>query len=272
MKPSIKYTSELFESIPENSGHLAITISEDECEIGVTSSTDFLTFLVKYTREKDQDQLDFIREAFSTNQALFSKTFKSIVVGLANNEFTLIPSSFQGQPSDYLNVITSTSQKTVYRENLDGDYDFIYSVDDDLHDLFKNTFQHYEVKHLSKLFYNRESKRDADLVAVFSHGAFDCFVKKNGRSISLARHQYETVEDLTYFILLSLKDAGIGSEQTKAYLSGTIVKTSAIYDSLFKYIDSIVILEPEMLTRPRHDFQEPLRYHYHLLNLLDAHN
>lgn len=272
MNPSIEYTSELFESIPEKSGRLAITISENECEIGVASATDFLVFLTKYQREKDQSQLELLRYAFSVHQELFAREFSSVSIGLSNQNFTIIPAVFQGQPSDYLKQVTDISGKTVYRENINADYDFIYGVEQEYHNLFKNTFQHYTVKHLSKLFYTKENNKSADLIGVIAQESFDCLVQKNSKPVSLARHEFSSVEDLTYFVLLSLKDANIGNEKTKVLLAGSIVKTSPIYEALHKYIDSVELLELSMRTRPRHDFQEPFRYHYHLLNLLDENN
>lgn len=266
-----KYQSNLFQSIPENSGYLSIFISENSCDIAISSSTYVLSFLERYEKSDEVSHDEFIREIFATKQALFARGFKEVNIGIQSQDFTLIPESINLNVEDTLSVLVNTNQKHIFQShsNLE-ETKLVFAVSDEIVNLLNQSFEKYNLNHCISYFAKLAYQTPEDGLIIMGKQHFDIVMKKNEKIYSINRHEYQSAEDITYFTLLACKDAEIEAKDCKLSLSGKIDKNDSINQQLREFILDTHVSDfgQDITTRP--DFDQPRQYIIYSLNLLHA--
>ena len=115
------------------------------------------------------------------------------------------------------------------------------------------------------------AKKSKTLVIVDVHvlpNSFQITVVKNQQLELYNTFNYQTSEDFIYYLLFVLNQLNIKNDETTIRLTGEVDKNSAIYDMLFKYINTIEFCElPNDLNYSYVFEQTQKHYHYSLFNL-----
>lgn len=209
--------------------------------------------------------------------ALFSKPFNKIIVAYVNNRATLIPKPiYQANNLEAYHQFNFAKQeedvfKSDYLINLSA-YN-VYSIPDYIINAFKNinnvVFHHFSTALLeSSLLYAKKLKMPTIVDVHILPNSFQVIVVKNQQLELYNSFNYQTSEDFIYYILFVLNQLDIKSDETTIRLTGEVDKNSAIYDMLYKYINTIDFCEiPNDLNYSYIFEQTQKHYHYALFNL-----
>ncbi len=271
MSPSTNYQSELFQSLPENSGYLAIYISENSCDIAISSSTFVLCYLARYQKPEETDQHQFIVDIFSSLQSLFARRFQEVNIGLNHQDFLIYPTNQFANADQALSLlIDSDGKKIFHNASPIKDSKLNYGVDEQLVQLFDQSFEAYRIVHCASYVADIAMNEQSDGLILLDQNYFDLVMKKNGSIHSINRHYFESKEDITYYTLLACKDAEIAANKCKIIISGVCDKNDTKHQYLKEFLFDVQLkpLNKNISIRP--DFDQPEQYSCYVLNLLHA--
>lgn len=262
------YQSELFSSMPDQTGHLAIYIAENNCKIACCSRSLFLTKLAVFKNESQQYPHRFIQQVFAKHQELFARNFQSVHIGIQTKNFTLLPQDTTIADSEVMDFLTQSPTRKAYSNNIEVTAaKTVYSLPAHLVDVIEENFEKFKLFHCSK-FAVENCFESQEAYIHIEDQYFDCVMRNGNQLLSATRHTYSTKNDLLYFLLLALKDANKKPEATTIRASGQIKIHDELYSFLENYIQKIEIKVLPGNVRTQADFQLPLQEHQYLLNLL----
>jgi hypothetical protein len=216
-------------------------------------------------------------QEFITQATLLQKTFQKMVVSYVNNRATLIPKPiFQANDLAVYHQFNFAKQeedvfKSDYLINISA-YN-VYSIPDYIVNAFQKlnnvVFHHFSTSLIeASLLY---SKKTASTITVDVHvlpSSFQITVIKNQQLELYNSFNYQTSEDFIYYLLFVLNQLNIKNDEATIRLTGEVDKNSAIYDMLFKYINTIDFCESPNDLNYSYVFEKTQKhYHYALFNL-----
>ena len=271
MPKTTAYVSELFRSMPEHTGHLAIYISESRCDIGICSSTSVLTFLQSYQRQENQFPDAFIQSVFRNHQELFAQNFDEVSIGIETANFTILPNWVNAEKETVMELITDSPTRVSFSQRIQSvNAQFMYSLPLPLKEVLRATFPRFQQFHCLPFAIEHCMSNKEDAYLVLDEAHMDCVVKKGEKLVSATRQQRNNDEDMLYFLLAALKDAEIMPEEASVAVSGSIKKHSDSFQLLTDYVKDVNLSVTTGKVTVRPDFEQPLQVYQYLLNLLNA--
>lgn len=271
MTPQTNYVSDLFNSRPPGSGHLAIHISESRCNIAVCSSSSVLLLLKSYLKPDDQFAHVFIRSVFAEHQSLFAQDFDEVCVGVQTSNFTMVPNELEFDRKELMDFLSGSPTRIALEQNISSiQSNLLYSIPANLKEVLEQTFQKYSLFHCSNFGISYSEKSDYDGLFVLDDHDFDCFFSKNGQLAFANRYHWESEDDLLYYCILGLEECGVEPNDAKILLSGNILKYSPEYEKLYQYVKTVDVNAFNNHIEIRPEFEEAAHKYQYLLNLLDA--
>lgn len=271
MPNTVHYKSDLYQLMPDNTGHLIIHISETTCTIAIASSSAVLVFLSKNQKTEHRLLHEFVEEIFQKHIHILSKHYQSVKIGVNTSSFTILPNYITAHPKETMDFFTQSPTRVTFANQISClESQLLFSIPKRLKDVFDQHFERYKMIHCLSLAITEFQNTNHQAVLIGSKFQFDCLVYKENRLHSVNRHHYKTKEDLLYFSLLSLKDAEIDTNDANIYLTGTFKKHSVEYNVLLKYIQNVDtgIRNTKISIRP--DFNSSIEEHQYALLLLNA--
>ncbi|MEX2380430.1 MAG: DUF3822 family protein [Vicingaceae bacterium] len=199
--------------------------------------------------------------AYDDIQAVLRKdknNYQKVIVGIIEPIFTLIPTSlFTSQSAlSYLKL----NQELIDEEQLSIHENAIQSLDSTLvfaypkriHQLLSQQFAGFQLLHygspLLELSGLELSPQSENFKLHIQYDHFEVIYAKNGKLRFFNRFNYQTVEDLIYYLLYVMEQLQLDREKIAVEVFGEFEKQSAIFEMLHKYIRNINIRErnPEM--------------------------
>ncbi len=272
MKRPINYAPVSLESLPKGSGHLALQIGEQDCSLAIATQEGQLVNLQQNFRQHNFSRNAMLSQLLGKNQSLLSASFSTVNILINDAAFTILPNAFSDNPSNFYKHIEPSSNKVVRNVPLDEQLQIVYGIDRDILSILENTFYDFSVQHTAELLFKAATDLEEDAHIVVGEQSFNMMTMKDDRVFSVTHHDTIEPEDLTYFVLLGLDQLHKKHGESAITLSGDIDTTSAIYTSLYKYVGKVQVIDPETELKFSTDFDQSKRYHYLLLNLLNAHH
>jgi hypothetical protein len=207
---------------------------------------------------------------------LFKKTFSKFVVSYVNNRSTLIPKPLYkaDELKKYHLFNFAEQEEDVYLSDfvLNLSAYNIYSIPDFIVNTFKNidniTFHHFSTALIEASLLH--AKKSTALSLIDLHvlpQSFQIISVKNQTLELYNSFNYQTSEDFIYYLLFVLNQLNTKGNEATIRLTGEVDKNSAIYDMLYKYIQTIEFCEtPNELNYSYVFEQTPKHYHYALFN------
>ncbi|MEI6123139.1 MAG: DUF3822 family protein [Bacteroidota bacterium] len=91
---------------------------------------------------------------------------------------------------------------------------------------------------------------------------FDMMVIENRRLVFYNSFAYKTAEDFLYFVMLVYEQLKMSAEQTGVTLMGEVLKNSALFAMLFKYIREVEFLSGDDLLQSSHILNDVVPHLY----------
>lgn len=207
---------------------------------------------------------------------LLKKSFNKFVVSYVNNRTTLIPKPlYKAEELKKYHLFNFTEQEedvylSDYVLNLSA-YN-IYSIPDFIVNMFKNldnvSFRHFSTALIEASLLHAKKTNALSLIDVHVlPQSFQIISIKNQTLELYNSFNYQTSEDFIYYLLFVLNQLNIKSNEAIIRLTGEVDKNSAIYDMLYKYIQTIDFCEnPNELNYSYVFEQTQKHYHYALFN------
>jgi len=207
---------------------------------------------------------------------LFRKTFSKFVVSYVNNRSTLIPKPLYkaDELKKYHLFNFAEQEEDVYLSDyvLNLSAYNIYSIPDFIVNVFKNldnvSFRHFSTALIEASLLHAKKTNALSLIDVHVlPQSFQIISVKNQTLELYNSFNYQTSEDFIYYLLFVLNQLNIRSNEAIIRLTGEVDKNSAIYDMLYKYIQTIDFCEnPNELNYSYVFEQTQKHYHYALFN------
>lgn len=216
-------------------------------------------------------------QALLNQTTILQKNFKKIIVSYVNNRATLIPKPiFQANNLKVYHQFNFAQQdedifKSDFLINLSA-YN-VYSIPDYIVNAFNNlanvVFHHFSTALIeSSLLIAKKSKTAVIVEVHVLPNSFQITVVKNQQLELYNTFNYQTSEDFIYYLLFVFNQLNIKNDEATIRLTGEVDKNSAIYDMLYKYINTIEFCElPNDLNYSYVFEQTQKHYHYALFNL-----
>lgn len=194
----------------------------------------------------DRSTRDLIDEVIQ-GDALLQQHAASAVVVYNFPEASLVPESY------YNSELNTAITNLVYGEDANecvfgemvrdqGMYN-VYRVPRDIHQLLKEKFSGSQYWHYYTLLLLSPDVAQADrshvIKAVFYHDKFIAAFYSEGRLQLIQTFNFQTPEDVAYYLLLMAQQLGVPQGSVVLSISGMIDRQSALYTELQKYFQEV---------------------------------
>ena len=197
-------------------------------------------------------------------------------VSLIDNNYALVPLALfdEKQLPTYLNFNTQSLQdeKLIYRFDVleSQQAAIVYAVPTSLNRMIEAHVSNFNWSHfafplLESIFLT--VKQEAELYLHIQYNRFDVVYVENKQLKFFNSFNYQSVEDLIYFLLYVMEQLNLDRESIPVQLIGEFDEKSAIYEILFKYIRNVSIGErPQAVNYSQVISSLPQQQYYTLFN------
>ena len=178
--------------------------------------------------------------------------FETVSVVHQNNLSTLVPNQYF--KDDDLNKYLKYSVKTITTDLIVyDDLNFIkaknvYVPFVNINNFIFQNFGEFEYKHHSSILLEKlfsQSDNSLNFFVNISQSLFDIVVLKDSKILFYNIFEYQTKEDFIYYILFTLEQLELSSDNTNVSLLGDINKQSELYKILYTYVRNISFFNSE---------------------------
>lgn len=202
---------------------------------------------------------------------LFNLTYQSVYLYIYNGLNTLIPIALFdiNYLDDYIHfnfdiaVSLSTEHDVLEKEGMVN----VYGIAHELKKIFENKFKGLTINHNTSalISYLTNNSNHDDMVYVYVQPQrMQIFIYRQQQPIFVNSFQYTTPEDFIYFVLYTYQQLKLEPETTALYLMGEIVKESALYEQLYKYIRHIHFIKRPAALQVHSNFNIPSHFYFNI--------
>lgn len=220
---------------------------------------DFLVLMVydvqnqKYIGVREYS-FNTVQGSFQLEKELASRLDEDNLFGYCNGEvrilmnhtpYSWVPNAFykadkERETLDFQHK-TPFSDRIFSRELASMDAKILFSVPDHLVRFFEQRFSDCSFYHAVFPWVldgaARLNNRDQSVLkARITDSSFDLMLWRNKRIEFVNAFEYHNAEDFLYYLLFAMEQLELNTEETELVLSGQILKTSPIFDYIWKYV------------------------------------
>lgn len=197
-------------------------------------------------------------------------------VNLIDHNYALVPLGLfdEKQLSTYLNFnsLSHQDEQLIHRFDVleSQQMAIVYGVPSSLNRMLETQLSNYNWSHfafplLESILLN--SPQEATLYLHIQYNRFDVVYVDNKKLKFFNSFNYQTVEDLIYFLLYVMEQLNLDRESIPVELIGEFDEQSAIYEMLFKYIRKVSIgKRPQAVNYSQVLSSLPQQHYYTLFN------
>lgn len=206
------------------------------------------------------------------NEPWLNGNFKSVSANLSISKNTLIPQALfeENQLETYLSIntgIAAVSQsgydKLIRTESIN-----CYTQNLQLANIITYYYPVVQFLHQNSTLIEAiasSADRNPNIHIQFNRMSIDLVVFVDNKLVLQNSFDYKTSEDVIYYLLYIMEQLGLSQEETIVSISGNILKDSAVYRLLYKYIKELRLVELPVQV----DYSQPTRlaepHQYYLL-------
>ncbi len=206
------------------------------------------------------------------NYRLGGRNFENVTVSVLNGDFTILPEAFavKENSKEILEFSSGTNAKNILTHKFNN-ISFNYFIETELIQFLERTFKKASFRHAGMvaidLLFNNRSLKKCDLLLNFNAGVFEIAAKENNSLLYYNVFNYETKEDVMYFLLFMMEQFNLDPEKIKVLVAGQMEAESELYLGLKKYIRNIGFAVNDIkLTNAADDIKIPDHFYFTLLN------
>jgi len=191
--------------------------------------------------------------------SLTEKKFSEVIVVHRNNLFSLVPKPLfdANEMPNYLKFNT----KILATDHIDFDeieeYDIVnvyvpfVNVNNYIYDLYGDfTFKHNGTVMVESLLKGNTTGKEPICYVHIAHRQIDITVLEKKKLLLYNSFKFNTKEDLIYYILFTMEQLNLDTENTKLKLFGNIEEGDELYSICYQYVKNISIFVPPTSSYP----------------------
>ncbi len=225
-----------------------------------------------------------LKELFDAHALLKAGFWKEVKIGIKNNKFCQVPSSFFNEEDAvaYLKlnaVIDESKEKIIHCKNQSCESVTVFAVQDDLHQwlstIYQNTSHHFFHQSASLIEgVMRQSKATENPLCIYiDRFKLHILSVKDNQLIYYNQFPIKQFSDYVKYIMLVLKSLDMDQQTSEIVLWGYIGKNSPHYQEFIKYIRNVTFGERSTSLKFSYLFDEVQEHHFfdlYSLSLLKA--
>lgn len=206
---------------------------------------------------------------------LLQVSYDDVLVLHDNNLNTFVPNSFFDERAlgSYLQYNTKVFATDYFSYD---DLDFqemknVYVPYVAFNNFFIDQFGAFTYKHLHTnlvefVLNKTKAVTETEIYAYVNKDHFELIVSKNGKLILFNSFEIQSAEDFIYYVLFTYEQLKLNTEKVPIYLFGSIEKGDTNYDTIYKYIRNIYLVETEIQNNTSNIDKKQLENHYILIH------
>jgi hypothetical protein len=207
---------------------------------------------------------------------IFRHSYKNVFINWRDHVFTLVPNALfrNEQKEKYLEFNHHLPKlPVVLSDEVKGaDSRCVYAITQDLKNYFDKNFPNHRIRQFASIHLE-------DAFSHYSGKGVKCIVNIGESLVNIAiidkellfynAFYYQGIEDLLYFILLSMEQSKGDPFSTELLVAGEVEANSAIHKILKQYIKNVnFMVTDKRIIRSEKFAGVPNHYYYHLINRL----
>lgn len=207
---------------------------------------------------------------------LAPEKYKSVKITIADALYTLVPQSLfeENKIIDFLSFnhpIEDESQFKFYFKKIESQQTvLIYAIPRSLAFMLKAKLPLFEISHFAEPLIEVigiDQWTNKQLIVHIQQSRFEVIYIPKGKLTFFNSFEYKSTEDFIYFLLYVMEQLNLDREVVELNLAGEFEENSAIYETLYKYIRSVKIMDrTKNVSFSTVLSQLPEQYHYSLFN------
>lgn len=194
---------------------------------------------------KNYDQAEQLRFLIHNNR-LHEHKYKTVNIAILNSAFTLMPAAYAlvEETKSVLGLTNGNDQAPVnsFIHRFD-ELNFCYSVPQDVLSVLEKTFKNATVRHAGAitidLLFSNASLKNAHLLLNFNEGVFELAAKDNNKLVYYNLFNYETNEDVLYYLLFMMEQYSLNPITCKLAIAGQMPADSELLKAIRKYVKNV---------------------------------
>ena len=207
----------------------------------------------------------------------FKYSFKNILISYTSTSSTLVPTSLfkSSEKETYLkfNHPLDTDELVLVDDVKAADAKNVYAVPDKIKQFFDSHFPNHRLRHFTSVYIDTVFslnliKKERKCFVNINASRLDVIITGEGLKFCNS-FQYQSTEDLIYFILLSLEQNQCDVQQTEIVISGEVESGSGIHRVIQQYVRSVnFAVNDKRIIRSANFSAIPHHYYFNLINRL----
>lgn len=211
------------------------------------------------------------RIQFIFNNYQITKNYQKVYISVLNSHFTLIPTAFKNEiNADILQFGTGLTITKNTIEHSINNFIVCYTLDQELKQYLEKTFPIAFIRHAGavtlSLFNTLPTLINCDLLLNLNFGSIEIAVKQKSNLQFYNVFNYQTNEDIIYYLLFTLEQLNLNPLLVKVVIAGQLKTTDNIIVSLKKYIKHINFIINDTVIFPKNELTIPNHYYFTVLN------
>jgi hypothetical protein len=205
------------------------------------------------------------------NYQLSGKKYQNVNIAILNSDFTILPEAFALENlKEILEFSSGQISKNTYTHKFNN-LSFNYFVEAELINYLEKTFKNASIKHagavsISSLL-NLPSLKKCDIFLNLIDSTFELLAKQNNNLLYYNVFNYETKEDVMYFLLFMMEQFNFDQNKVNLIVAGQIEAESDLFKTLKKHIKQISFAVNDIsLNNNFKDLNIPNHFYFNLLN------
>mgnify|MGYP001819176976 CR=1 FL=1 len=188
--------------------------------------------------------------ALFERHSLTQKSFSEVIVVHRNNLFSLVPKSLfdQNEMPNYLKFNTKilATDHMVYDEIEGHDMMNVYvpfvNVNNYIYELFGEfTFKHNGTVMIKSLLKENITDKEPTCYIHIAHRQMDITIIAKKKLLLFNSFNFDTKEDLVYYLLFTMEQLKLDTEHTKLKLFGNVEEGDELYAICYQYVKNVSI-------------------------------
>jgi hypothetical protein len=189
---------------------------------------------------------NFLENISASSKILRNHEFRQVFAGLISTEYTLIPEALYRKDDEIVYFKKNFTESFRYnihcQKNQQNHLYIAYGTEPELEAELSHLFQDPQIWHHSQALlagFTGQSSTDKDVWLQVHRETMDIIVSENRKLLLMNSFQWQTNEDVLYYILFVCEQVGVNTEKCTLTITGEIIEGSALYILLYNHFQNV---------------------------------